>query len=201
MDKENVDHYELLQVSCNAHAHVITRAFRLLATIYHPDNQDGMANAEMFRRIVESYHVLSDPDRREAYDRQMFGGRPLPRRPAPALADVSDERQLRPVILRALYDNRRSCPHRPGLSLLALCEAFGCSVDELQFPLWYLRGKKLIETGRDEELVITVAGVDHVEAVGGSDGAAAEMLALPPGRHEMTSRSESAQEDLVALPS
>jgi hypothetical protein len=36
----------------------------------------------------------------------------------------------------------------------------------MQFTLWYLRGKKFIET-QDDGVAITVAGVDHVEAVSG----------------------------------
>ena len=200
MDRQNpADHYELLQVSRNAHPHVITRAFRLLATLYHPDNMQGTADEEMFRQVVDAYQVLSDPGRREAYDREMFGGRPLPRKAAPPIVDAPNERQLRPLILQALYDNRRSRPHRPGLSLLVISELFGCSIDEMQFPLWYLRGKKLIETGRDEELVITIAGVDHVEAAGGPERAVTGMLALPPLRHVIQSHSESEQGDLVTL--
>jgi hypothetical protein len=55
---------------------------------------------------------------------------------------------------------------------------FGCSVDEVQFTLWYLRGKKFIET-QDDGVAITVTGVDHVETV----SADREGLSLPGGSH------------------
>lgn len=76
---------------------------------------------------------------------------------------TEDERELRHQVLRALYDVRRTRPHRPSLPLMVLPDFFGCSIDEAQFTLWYLRGKKLIEM-TDDGMVITIAGVDYVEA-------------------------------------
>jgi hypothetical protein len=46
---------------------------------------------------------------------------------------------------------------------MAIPELFGCSIDDAQFTLWCLRGKKLIEM-TDDGIAITIAGVDHVEA-------------------------------------
>lgn len=57
-------------------------------------------------------------------------------------------------------------PYAPGLSLMVLAEIFGCSVEDLEFALWYLHGKRFIETTDDSEVAITVDGVDHVEASG-----------------------------------
>ena len=57
------DLYEVLQVSPRAHPIIITKAFRLLAALYHPDNtQTGDVAA--FKQVVEGYRVLSDPLRR-----------------------------------------------------------------------------------------------------------------------------------------
>ena len=190
------DHYEILQLSPRAHPLVITRAFRLLAAMYHPDNKDT-SDEEMFRRVITAYRVLSDPVRRAAYDRDVLGVRTeapdgKPTAAPPLDGQPLDERQLRELILHALYNNRRSQPHRPGLSLMVLSELFGCGVDEMQFTLWYLRGKRFIETGPDEELVITVTGVDHVEASRGMEHEAAEMLALPPLRAVLDQDVQSA---------
>ena len=77
-----------------------------------------------------------------------------------------DERELRHLILRALYDVRRGRPYKPSLSLLVLSEMFACSVDDLQCTLWYLRGKCFIETVEDSDVVITVGGVDYLESNG-----------------------------------
>lgn len=63
------DYYEVLGVSRDATADELQRAFRTLARRNHPDiNKDPEAE-ERFKEINEAYHVLSDPQTRERYDR------------------------------------------------------------------------------------------------------------------------------------
>lgn len=63
------DYYEVLGVARNASNDDLKGAFRRLARQYHPDvNKDSDAE-ERFKEINEAYAVLSDPDRRAAYDR------------------------------------------------------------------------------------------------------------------------------------
>jgi molecular chaperone DnaJ len=65
------DLYSVLGVGRDAPDAEIKRAFRRLAQQWHPDvNQDVAAGAR-FKEINEAYQVLSDPQRRQAYD--MFG--------------------------------------------------------------------------------------------------------------------------------
>jgi molecular chaperone DnaJ len=65
------DLYEILGVPKGASEAEIKRAFRKLAQQWHPDvNADADAD-ERFKEVNEAYQVLSDPQRRQAYD--MFG--------------------------------------------------------------------------------------------------------------------------------
>ena len=65
------DLYAILGVGRGATDAEIKRAFRRLAQQWHPDvNQDAAADAR-FKEINQAYQVLSDPQRRQAYD--MFG--------------------------------------------------------------------------------------------------------------------------------
>lgn len=64
------DYYELLGVSKNADATAIKKAYRKLAIKYHPDKNPDDATAEAkFKEIGEAYEVLSNDEKRAAYDR------------------------------------------------------------------------------------------------------------------------------------
>ena len=63
------DYYEILGVPRNASESELKRAFRNLARKYHPDVNDAPDAEEKFKEINEAYGVLSDPDKRAAYDR------------------------------------------------------------------------------------------------------------------------------------
>jgi curved DNA-binding protein len=69
MAVEYKDYYEVLGVPRDASQDDVRRAYRRLARKYHPDlNQDTDAE-ERFKELGEAYEVLSDPDKRERYDR------------------------------------------------------------------------------------------------------------------------------------
>jgi DnaJ-class molecular chaperone len=64
------DYYEVLNADRNASQTDLKKAYRKLALQYHPDRNPGDAAAEeKFKEAAEAYDVLSDPKKRELYDR------------------------------------------------------------------------------------------------------------------------------------
>ena len=63
------DYYDILSVARNATESDIKKAFRAQARKFHPDvNKEPDAEAR-FKELNEAYEVLSDPQKRSAYDR------------------------------------------------------------------------------------------------------------------------------------
>ena len=72
---EKTCYYELLMVERSASKQEIDRAYRKLAIKYHPDsNRDDEDAVEKFKAATEAYEVLSDPEKRERYDRYGHAG-------------------------------------------------------------------------------------------------------------------------------
>lgn len=64
------DYYEVLGLQKGASDNDIKKAFRKMAMKYHPDKNPGDKVAEeKFKEINEAYAVLSDPEKKEKYDR------------------------------------------------------------------------------------------------------------------------------------
>ncbi|MCZ6804384.1 MAG: molecular chaperone DnaJ [Proteobacteria bacterium] len=63
------DYYEILGVSKNADGAELKKAYRRLAMKYHPDRNEGDAKAEdKFKEAKEAHDILSDGQKRAAYD-------------------------------------------------------------------------------------------------------------------------------------
>lgn len=72
---EKRDYYEVLGVPRDASSDDVRKAYRQLALKFHPDRNPGDATAEAkFKEATEAYSVLSDDDKRPAYDRYGHAG-------------------------------------------------------------------------------------------------------------------------------
>ncbi|MBN4061697.1 J domain-containing protein [Bacteroidales bacterium AH-315-I05] len=72
-----MNHYDTLKIPKTANRQEIKSAYRKLAMQYHPDkNQDDRVAEEKFKELAEANSVLSDPEKRKAYDeKQAFSYR------------------------------------------------------------------------------------------------------------------------------
>ena len=168
MDREPpVDYYEVLQISASAEPETIHRVYRMLAQRFHPDNRDS-GNEARFRLIADAYAVLSDPERRARFDvhheRLQQERWRLVARGAESEHDFALEQRIRLTVLEVLYTRRRVQPDQPGLFVVELEKMVGRAREQLEFTLWYLMQKKLLQKSDNSLLVISAEGVDFLEA-------------------------------------
>jgi len=169
MPEENdPNYYEFLQISPNADSETIHRVYRFLAARFHPDNPVS-GDPEKFFKLKAAYDVLSDPDRRAAYDlehNQHPDDRPE-ESPLSKSVDFMDQFQgelnRRIAVLAVLYYRRRTNPYAPEVSLTEIEKRMGFPRDYLDFTTWYLTKKGYISRADNSDFTLTVEGVDFVE--------------------------------------
>jgi len=161
------DHYETLQISPNAAPETIHRVYRILAQRYHPDNIETR-DPELFNQLTVAYRMLSDPEKRAAYDVQH---RSSCRRTwkifdqSSSSQGVDAERRKRQGVLSLLYKKRMADAEQPHLVMRDLEELLGVPKEHLQFAVWYLLKGDFVQRGDNGRYVITVKGVDLAEEV------------------------------------
>jgi molecular chaperone DnaJ len=83
------DYYEILEVSRDVSGSDLKKAYRQKALEHHPDrNPDNPEAEEKFKSCAEAYAVLSDPQKRQMYDR--FGHAGLGGAAGPGFGDIGD---------------------------------------------------------------------------------------------------------------
>ncbi|PKO56550.1 MAG: molecular chaperone DnaJ, partial [Betaproteobacteria bacterium HGW-Betaproteobacteria-19] len=69
------DYYEVLGLNRDAGDDEIKKAYRKLAMKHHPDrNPDSKESEDKFKEAKEAYEMLSDPQKKAAYDRYGHAG-------------------------------------------------------------------------------------------------------------------------------
>ncbi|MEJ2615679.1 MAG: DnaJ domain-containing protein [Ignavibacteriaceae bacterium] len=160
-----VDYYEDLQISSNADQETIERVYRLLAKRYHPDNSIT-GNNEKFNIITTAYNVLSDSDKRAAFDGKNEGVRNQKLKTLSKVSSsegIEDDQQIRHEILSILYMDRRKNPSDSGVGSWSLEKLLGWPEKILEFHLWYLKEKIWIQRVDNGGYAITANGVEIVE--------------------------------------
>ena len=160
------DYYEVLQLSPNADSDTISRVFRILVKRYHPDNPDTGHDSK-FNDIVQAYRVLSDPEKRAAYDVTYDENRSALLRifdEASTSDSFEDDRRIFEGILSLLYIARRRDPERGAMGVIQLERLLGCPAEHLEFHIWYLTEKNWIARQNNGQFAITVNGIDRMVA-------------------------------------
>ena len=158
-----LDYYEFLQISPSAEHDTIHRVYRFMASRFHPDNRDT-GDAEKFFLLNQAYEVLSNPERRAAYDAARQASHPVPLSTCVDFMDnMKGELNRRLALLAVLYFQRRTNPYAPEISLHEIERRLGFPRDYLEFTTWYLRTKEYITRADNSDFTITAAGVDFVE--------------------------------------
>jgi len=63
------DYYNILELPRNASEQEIKKAYRKMALKYHPDKNKSPGAEDRFKDIAEAYEVLSDPQKREVFNK------------------------------------------------------------------------------------------------------------------------------------
>lgn len=154
--KTLVSFYDLLDVTRDADADALRKAYRRMTRKHHPDVSSAPNAQETMARIIEAYEVLSDPGKRQEYDAMLSGGgleAPVaPRRNAPP----------KPVIVKLRHRLRA---HRTPVYALSFAPDTG----------------ELISSGFDNE-IIWWSGESPLRKAKLEAGVVSVLKAFPEGR-------------------
>lgn len=189
-ETEFVDYYDFLMVSPQADRAMVEWAVRLMLTRYGPKNPDT-ADAEKYETTKAAYRALVDPAKRAEYDalwnKQKGSSAPSragkqerrssARKGQPPIEkivveleatveDVHLQIKLRQAVVSALYNVMITNPRTPEMGRAEIAKALTCRIDDLEFPVWFLRESGLIKTSNAGDYSITAEGAQWVESGG-----------------------------------
>lgn len=164
-DFQDLDYYEIMQLSPNADTETVHRVYRLLAQRYHPDNAET-GNAELFVQLTEAFQTLSDPEKRAAYDARHSSQKKLRWKifdQAVVATGPEVEKRKRQGILALLYAATVKDPERATMTVHSFEDLLGCPREHLEAALWYLRGKAYVQRTDGGRYNLTVLGFEEAE--------------------------------------
>jgi curved DNA-binding protein CbpA len=135
-------HYDRLEISTKASPEVVRAAYRSLIQRFHPDRRPGdAAAAQCAAEITVAYEVLSDPERRAAYDRDLA-------------ASAAEMPSMAPAAGRAGLTQRRASAPSPFATSQALPIAIGglgalLTVGVIGGAIWLAIPKQVDRQGPD----------------------------------------------------
>ncbi|MFN7922902.1 MAG: J domain-containing protein [Bryobacteraceae bacterium] len=178
-----VDFYDILGVEPEADMEVVHRVYRILATRFHPDNSES-GNIERFLAVKAAYEVLGDPQKRKNFDAERKAHQkdePIPLFMTRQFSDdVHGESNRRLGVLCLLYNQRKQHVGAPSLSVLQLENMMCLPREHLTFTVWYLKQRRLISSDDKSSLMITVEGMDILEAAIPKEDVVRKLLKAAP---------------------
>jgi curved DNA-binding protein CbpA len=158
------DYYDLMQISPNADVDTIQHVFRHLAKRWHPDYRKG--DPEQFKLLVEAHKILTNVERRAAYDlryQKFWESKWNLAADASDGRSIADDSEVRASLLSLYYVQRRSKMNDPGLGEMEVARLMRIPVHLIEFHIWYLKEKGWIQRLENGQFALTARGVDEVE--------------------------------------
>lgn len=195
-----VDYYKILGVHRSAGAGEIRAAYKRQAMAHHPDHNPGNPREEdLFKIINEAYHVLSDPRKREQYDRVLHrpdwkGVRDLDRAKADYMRRVRDIRVQQYMQWRRAggktYEYRID---REYFRIMGITFAVFALIAALSTSLFYYSGYlRRITPDRTLNAEAQIATIEQLFRSGRVEESLREFRRLPPSsqrRYDTLSRT------------
>lgn len=164
-DEDFEDFYEVMELSPSASLETIHRIYRILAQRLHPDNAET-GSGDAFKKLVEAYRTLSDPEKRAAFDsrrgvKQKVHWRVFDHQSA--TPSVEQEQMKRRGVLKALYLKRLREPESPGMNMIEMEALLGTPREHLDFTMWFVKEQGWVVRTDSGRYSITVKGVEQAE--------------------------------------